>query len=130
MAFKIPAELLYTNDDEWLRREGDEAVVGITDYAQDALSDIVYVELPGAGDSFTQGATFGTIESVKAASDLLLPVAGEIVAVNDGLADTPELLNTDPFGDAWLVRIKINDTAELDGLMDAAAYEAYITSRE
>ncbi len=130
MAFNIPADLLYTSDDEWLRRDGDEAVIGITDYAQDALSDIVYVELPSAGDSFAQGATFGTVESVKAASDLLMPVSGEIVAVNDSLADTPEQLNSDPFGDAWLIRIAISDASELDGLMDATAYEAYIASRE
>jgi glycine cleavage system H protein len=130
MAFKIPADLLYTDDDEWLRRDGDEAVVGITDYAQDALSDIVFVELPNSGDSFEQGATFGTVESVKAASDLLMPVGGEIVAVNESLADTPELLNSDPFGDAWLVRIKVSDESQLDKLMDATAYEAYIASRE
>jgi glycine cleavage system H protein len=130
MAFKIPADLLYTDDDEWLRRDGDEAVVGITDYAQDALSDIVFVELPNSGDSFEQGATFGTVESVKAASDLLMPVGGEIVAVNESLADTPELLNSDPFGDAWLVRIKISDESQLAKLMDATAYEAYIASRE
>lgn len=130
MAFNVPTELLYTNDDEWLRRAGDEAIVGITDYAQDALSDIVYVELPSVGDSFTQGASFGTIESVKAASDMLMPISAEILAVNDALADTPELLNSDPFGEAWLVRIKIIDETELDGLMDAAAYEAYLTSRE
>lgn len=130
MAFKIPADLLYTNDDEWLRRDGDEGVVGLTDYAQDALSDIVYVELPSVGDTFGMGDSFGTVESVKAASDLLMPVSGEIVAVNDSLADTPELLNSDPFGDAWLVRIKINDTDELVNLMDANSYETYIASRE
>jgi glycine cleavage system H protein len=130
MAFKIPADLLYTDDDEWLRRDGDEAVVGITDYAQDALSDIVFVELPNSGDKFEQGATFGTVESVKAASDLLMPVGGEIVAVNESLADTPELLNSDPFGDAWLVRIKVSDESQLAKLMDATAYEAYIASRE
>lgn len=130
MAFKIPADLLYTNDDEWLRRDGDEGLVGLTDYAQDALSDIVYVELPSVGDTFGMGDSFGTVESVKAASDLLMPVSGEIVAVNDTLADTPELLNSDPFGEAWLVRIKINDADELVNLMDAGAYETYIASRE
>lgn len=130
MAFKIPSDLLYTPEDEWLRREGDEAVVGITDYAQDALSDIVYVELPSTGESFEKGATFGTVESVKAASDLYMPVAGEIVEVNDSLADTPELLNSDPFGEAWLVKIKISDPDELDGLMDAVAYKGHIEARE
>lgn len=130
MSFKIPTELLYTNDDEWVRREGDEAVIGITDYAQDALSDIVYVELPGEGDSFEAGATFGVVESVKAASDLFMPIGGEIVAVNEALADTPEMLNTDPFGDAWIVRIKLADPSQLDELMDAAAYETYLNERE
>lgn len=130
MAFKIPTDLLYTSEDEWLLRDGDEAVVGITDYAQDALSDIVYVELPGVGETFAKGATFGTVESVKAASDLFMPVSGEIVAVNDSLPDTPELLNSDPFGDAWLVRIKLTDPAELDALMDAKAYTDHIAARE
>lgn len=130
MAFKIPTDLLYTSEDEWLLRDGDEAVVGITDYAQDALSDIVYVELPGVGETFAKGATFGTVESVKAASDLYMPVSGEIVAVNDSLPDTPELLNSDPFGDAWLVRIKLTDPAELDALMDATAYTDHIAARE
>lgn len=130
MSFKIPSELFYTNDDEWVRREGDEAVIGITDYAQDALSDIVYVELPGEGDSFEAGATFGVVESVKAASDLFMPIGGEIIAVNEALADTPEMLNTDPFGDAWIVRIKLSDPSELDKLMDAATYETYLNERE
>ncbi len=130
MSYKIPTELLYTRDDEWIRREGDEAVIGITDYAQDALSDIVFVELPGEGDSFEAGATFGVVESVKAASDLFMPLGGEIVAVNEALADTPEMLNSDPFGDAWIVRIKLADPAQLDELMDAAAYESYLSDRE
>lgn len=130
MSFKIPTELLYTNDDEWVLRDGDEAVIGITDYAQDALSDIVYVELPGEGDSFEAGATFGVVESVKAASDLFMPIGGEIIAVNEALADAPEMLNSDPFGDAWIVRIKLADPSQLDDLMDAAAYETYLSERE
>ncbi len=130
MSYKIPTELLYTKEDEWIRRDGDEAVIGITDYAQDALSDIVYVELPGEGDSFEAGATFGVVESVKAASDLFMPIGGEIVAVNEALADTPEMLNSDPFGDAWIVRIKLADPAQLDDLMDAATYESYLNDRE
>jgi glycine cleavage system H protein len=130
MSFKIPPDLLYTKDDEWLRREGDEAVVGITDYAQDALSDIVYVELPGIGESFGAGEAFGVVESVKAASDLFMPVSGEVVAVNESLPDTPEMLNTDPFGNAWLVRIRLADPGELAQLMDAAAYTEYLAGRE
>lgn len=126
----IPADLKYTKDDEWVRVEGDTAVVGITDYAQDSLSDIVYLELPSAGDSFAKDETFGVVESVKAAADLLMPVGGEVTAVNDDLADTPETINSDPYGDAWMVKITIADAAELDGLMDADAYKAFLDERE
>ena len=116
--------LFYTKDDEWLRLEGDEAVIGISDYAQDALSDIVYLELPEIGDSFGQGDVIGVIESVKAAADLLTPVAGEITAVNLDLAGNPEQLNNTPY-EAWLVRIKLSAPAQATALMDAAAYAAY-----
>jgi len=129
MAHKILPDLRYAKTDEWIRVEGDEGVVGISDYAQDSLSDIVYVELPSAGDSFDAGQPFGVVESVKAASDLLLPVAGEVVATNDAAVDAPESLNSDPFG-SWLVRIRISDPSQLEGLMDAAAYEAYCATRE
>lgn len=129
MAHKILPDLRYAKTDEWIRVEGDEGVVGISDYAQDSLSDIVYVELPGVGDSFDAGQPFGVVESVKAASDLLLPVAGEVVATNDAAVDAPESLNSDPFG-SWLVRIRISDPSQLEGLMDAAAYEAYCATRE
>ncbi|WP_374688324.1 glycine cleavage system protein GcvH [Promineifilum sp.] len=129
MAHKILPDLRYAKTDEWIRVEGDEGVVGISDYAQDSLSDIVYVELPGVGDSFNASQPFGVVESVKAASDLLLPVAGEVVATNDAAVDAPESLNSDPFG-SWLVRIRISDPSQLDGLMDAAAYEAYCATRE
>lgn len=121
--------LRYTKDDEWVRLEGEEGVVGITDYAQDALSDIVFLELPDVGSAYAAGDEFGVVESVKAAAELNMPVAGEIVAVNEALLDTPELLNTDPFGEAWLVRITINDPAAVDQLMDAAAYRAYCDER-
>ncbi len=124
----IPANLLYTEDDEWLQANGDIAAVGITDYAQDALSDIVYLELPAIGDKFDAGETFGVVESVKAASDLFMPVAGTITAVNDDLVNAPEKLNEAPY-DAWLVKIKISDPGELDNLMDAAAYQAHCDAR-
>ena len=124
----IPANLLYTEDDEWLESDGDTATIGITHYAQDALSDIVYLQLPAIGDKFAAGETFGIVESVKAASDLFMPVAGTIVAANDDLTNTPEKLNEAPY-DAWLVKIKISDASELDNLMDAAAYQAHCDAR-
>ncbi len=129
MTHKIMPDLRYAKTDEWLRVEGDEAVVGISDYAQDSLSDIVYVELPGVGETFEQGQTFGVVESVKAASDVLMPIAGEVVATNDSVVDAPESLNSDPFGN-WLIRIRISDPSQIDGLMDAAAYEAFCATRE
>ena len=127
---KVPAELKYSQDDEWVRVEGDTATIGITDYAQDSLSDIVYLELPNEGDFFGVGETFGVVESVKAAADLLMPVSGDVIAVNEDLIDTPEGLNTDPYGEAWLVKVKMSAPAELDNLMDAAAYEKYLNERE
>ena len=126
----IPDGLYYSKEDEWVRVEGDEGTIGITDYAQDALSDIVYVELPDEGDTFGAGETFGVVESVKAASDMYSPVSGEITAVNEDVLDVPETLNSDPYGDGWLVKIKLSDAAELKTLMDAAAYSAYCDSRE
>ena len=126
----IPDGLLYTKEDEWVKVDGDEGTIGITDYAQDALSDIVYVELPDIGDSVEAGETFGVVESVKAASDLYSPVSGEATAVNEDILDTPETLNSDPYGDGWMVTIKLSDPSELQGLMDAAAYTAYCEERE
>ena len=126
---KIVDDLLYTEDDEWLRVEGEEGVIGITDYAQDSLSDIVYLELPGVGEHYEKGESFGVVESVKAAADLYMPVAGEIVAVNEDLMDEPEVVNEDPFGNAWMVRIKFADSDELDELMDAEAYQAFNQAR-
>lgn len=127
---KIPPDLKYTEDDEWVRVEGDTAVIGITDYAQDSLSDIVYLELPSEGDFFGVGETFGVVESVKAAADLLMPISGDVTAVNEDLIDTPELLNEDPYGEAWLIKVKMSATDELDNLMDAAAYEKFLSDRE
>lgn len=129
MSIKIMPDLRYAKTDEWVRVEGDEAVIGISDYAQDALSDIVYVELPGVGDTIEAGQPFGVVESVKAASDVLIPIGGEVVAVNDAAVDAPESLNGDPYG-TWLVRVRISDASQIDKLMDAAAYEAYCANRE
>ena len=125
----IKSDHLYTKEDEWIFVDGDEATVGVTDYAQDSLSDIVYLELPGEGDSFEMGDAFGVVESVKAAADLMMPVGGEILATNEDLLDEPELINSDPYG-SWLVKIKIGDSGELEQLMDAAAYQAYCDDRE
>jgi glycine cleavage system H protein len=121
---KTPAELKYSKNDEWIRVEGDIAIMGITDYAQDQLSDIVFVEIVAfEGDSLGQGETSAVVESVKAAADVYMPVGGEITAINEQLADSPELINQDPYGEAWLVKIKMSDPGELDGLMDADTYE-------
>ena len=119
----VPAELRYTKDHEWIRVEGDEAVVGITQYAADQLGDIVFVELPDAGRSLDQHATFGVVESVKAVSDLFSPVAGEVTETNADLAGTPEVVNTDPYGAGWMLRVRLADPAQVDGLLDASAYE-------
>ena len=126
----IPVELRYSDHDEWIRVEGDEIVTGITDYAQDQLSDIVYVELPEVGDRYEEGEAYGVVESVKAASDVYAPATGEVVAVNSELEDEPEVVNGDPYGKGWFVRIKVDGAASLDGLMDAEAYKAHIAARE
>ncbi len=124
MSMDFPEDLKYTKHDEWIRIEGDQGTVGITDFAQDELSDVVYVEVSAAvGETLEKGAIFGVVESVKAAADLYLPITGEILEINEALADTPEQVNVSPYGDAWMIRIKIADPAELEGLMDAAAYE-------
>lgn len=125
----IPQDLLYTSDDEWIRIEGDAATIGVTDHAQDSLSDIVYLELPGEGDSFEAGETFGVVESVKAAADLYMPLSGEVIAVNEDLIDVPETVNEDPYGKAWMVKIKITDKSEIDNLLDPVAYKASIEER-
>ncbi len=130
MGYTVPADCKYTKNDEWVRVEGGEAVVGVTDYAQQALSDIVYVELPNVGASYKQEQPFGSVESVKAASDVFMPIGGSVIAVNSDLESTPELVNQEPFGKGWLVRIKVGDSGELNKLMDAAAYEAYCNERE
>ncbi len=124
MSFKTPAELQYTKTHEWIKIEGDQATVGISDYAQDALGDVVYVELPEVGAEYEAGAAFGAVESVKAASDLYLPVAGQITEVNEPLLSAPELLNSDPYGEGWLVKIKVAEG--VGALMSAEAYTKYV----
>lgn len=122
----IPADLKYTKDHEWIRIEGDTAVVGITDYAQGELGDIVYVEVESLDQNLSQDEVFGTVEAVKTVSDLFLPVTGTITEFNDALADTPELVNTDPYGAGWMIKMTIEDTAQLDNLLDAAAYKELV----
>ena len=122
----VPAELKYTKEHEWIRVEGEEAVVGITDYAQSQLGDIVFVECETVGDALEAGETFGTVEAVKTVSDLYLPVAGEVLEFNEELEGEPELVNKDPYGKGWIVKIKISDATELDGLLNADAYKAII----
>lgn len=121
---KAPEDLKYTKNDEWIRVEGDQAQVGITDYAQDQLSDVVFVEIVAfEGDELGQGETCAVVESVKAAADVYMPVSGKILEINEALMDTPEMVNEDPFGEAWLVKIELTDSSELDELMDAETYK-------
>ncbi len=128
---EFPKDLKYTENDEWIRVEGSAGTVGITDYAQDQLSDVVYVEVVVSEDEVVaQGDTCATIESVKAASDVYMPVSGKIIAINEELADTPELVNSEPFAAAWLVKLELSDSAEPDNLMDAAAYEKFTAEKD
>lgn len=119
---EVPADLLYTDDDEWLRLEGNEAVIGITDYAQDQLGDIVYVELPAVGATFERGAAFGVVESVKAVADLLAPLGGSVVETNTALSESPELVNSSPYDEGWLIRLRLDDPADREALLDAERY--------
>lgn len=122
-----PEDLRYTTDHEWVKDQGEAVVrVGITSYAQDALGDVVYVSLPAVGDELTAGDACGEVESTKSVSDLYAPVAGEVVAVNDSLDATPELINSDPYGEGWMMEIKLADDAELDGLLDVGAYREQV----
>ena len=125
-----PTDLKYTKNDEWVRAEGGAGTAGLTHYAQEALSDIVYVELPTVGESFKQGEAYASVESVKAAAEVYLPLGGAITEINESLSDAPETLNRDPHGAGWLVKFTIADPAELDGLMDSAAYEKYCEERK
>ena len=124
----VPTDLRYTKDHEWVRAEGDTATVGVTAYAADQLGDIVFVELPEAGRSLEQFAAFGVVESVKAVSDLFAPVSGEVVEANAALAASPELVNTSPYEDGWMVRVRVADPAQLDDLLDAEAYDTLIAA--
>ena len=125
-----PTDRKYTRNDEWVRVEGGSATTGITHYAQEALSDIVYVELPAVDDTFKQGESFASVESVKAAAEIYLPLSGTITAVNSLLAATPETINADPHGNGWIAKFSVSDPSELDSLMDAAAYEKYCEERK
>lgn len=125
-----PSDYRYTKEHEWVRAEGDVATVGITDYAQHELGDVVYVEMPKPGAKLNAGQSFGTVESVKAVSDIYAPVSGEVTEVNSSLADAPETINKDPHGKAWLIKLKLANSAELSKLMTASAYEAYIADRQ
>ena len=121
-----PSDLKYDKEHEWVRVDGDTAVIGISDFAQDQLGEVVFVDLPDVGSEVVAGETFGEIESVKSVSDLFSPVTGSIVEKNDGLSDAPETVNEDAYGDGWLIKVKIADAAELDGLMASAEYEEFI----
>jgi glycine cleavage system H protein len=127
---KIDKDCRYAKSHEWVRVDGNEATVGITDYAQQELSDVVYVELPEVGDVFEKGEVFATVESVKAAADVYMPLGGEITEVNEELEDAPQLVNEDPFGAAWFARFTASDLSELDDLMDAEAYEKFVAEEE
>ena len=127
---KLDPEARYAETHEWARKDGDQVVCGITDHAQETLSDIVYVELPEISDSLARGDSFGVVESVKAASDLYMPMGGEIAAINGALEDTPELANHDPFGDGWMIRFVPTDPREFEDLMDAATYEEFVAAEE
>lgn len=123
----IPADLKYTSDHEWIRIEGDSITIGITDYAQGELGDVVFVELPEVGDEFAKGDVAGTIEAVKTVADIFLPVSGSIEAGNEALDDNSELINQDAYGAGWILKVKVSDPAELDGLMSAEDYKASIS---
>jgi glycine cleavage system H protein len=121
----VPEDLHYSKDHEWVRVDGDEAIIGITDYAQNSLGDVVYVELPKAGDEFAANESFGSVESVKAVSEVFTPVAGAVTQINELLADEPEIVNSDPYGQGWMIRVKMSHPGEVDSLLTAAEYEDF-----
>jgi glycine cleavage system H protein len=124
----VPTDLRYTKDHEWVRVDGDEATIGITEYAANQLGDIVFVELPAVGRSVEQFATFGIVESVKAVSDLFAPLAGEVIETNEALTGQPELVNQEPYGAGWMLRLRVADPAQLDELLDPPAYDALVAA--
>lgn len=126
----VPTDRRYTKEHEWIRMEGNAGTVGITEYAQNELGDVVFVELPKLGARLKSGQTMGTVESVKAVSDIFSPVSGEVIEINETLAQSPEQINKDPHGAAWLVKIRLDNPQEAAALMDAAAYEAYIAEKD
>jgi len=121
----VPEDLHYSKDHEWVRVDGDQAIIGITDYAQNSLGDVVYVELPKANDEFAANEAFGSVESVKAVSEVFTPVAGVVVKINEALADEPEVVNSDPYGNGWMIRLKMSNPGEVDSLLTAAEYEDF-----
>ena len=121
----VPEDVHYSKDHEWVRVDGEEAIIGITDYAQNSLGDVVYVELPKAGDKFSTGESFGSVESVKAVSEVFTPVSGAIARINESLADEPEKVNSDPYGEGWMIRVLMSNPAEVDSLLTAAEYEDF-----
>ena len=129
MIMNFPTNVKYTSEHEWIRLEGEVAYVGITDYAQDQLGDIVFVDIPTEGETLAAGEVFGTIEVVKTISDLFLPVSGEVLEQNEALADQPELVNNDPYGEGWIIKIKPAADADFDSLLDAEAYKALVNER-
>jgi glycine cleavage system H protein len=121
----VPEDLHYSKDHEWVRVEGGEAIIGITDYAQNSLGDVVYVELPKSGDEFAANEPFVSVESVKSVSEVITPIAGTIVKINEALAEEPEVVNSDPYGNGWMIRIKMSNPGEVDSLLTAAEYEDF-----
>ena len=121
----VPEDLHYSKDHEWVRVDGETAVIGITDYAQNSLGDVVYVELPKAGDEFAANESFGSVESVKAVSEVFTPIAGVVAQINESLADEPETVNSDPYGKGWMIRLKMSNAGEVDSLLTAAEYEDF-----
>jgi glycine cleavage system H protein len=124
-----PSDYRYTKEHEWIKASGDTGTIGITDYAQHELGDVVFIEMPAVGKTITAGQVFGTVESVKAVSEIFAPVSGEVTEANAALSGTPELLNSDPHGAGWLIKIKLANPADVSGLMDAAAYQAFISEK-
>ncbi len=125
----IPENLRYSKDHEWVAVDGDTATIGITDYAQHALGDVVYIDMPRVGDKFGTHEAFGSVESVKAVSEIFTPVAGEVVEVNDGVNDTPEAVNKEPYTDGWMVKVKMDNPGEADAMLSAVEYEEYLSSQ-